>query len=166
MKVVGYASSNRIKSLERSFEIKFQKEKIEDFCNKQGLILLKIYEEPQESRPDYKPVLRELINDSTKGTFEKILVIKFNILGSDNTLKSWVTDELKKADVDLFSITESVFLNNNSISGDNNKAKSIKEKVRDIPSLPEVVTRVMELVQDPNSSAAQLGNIISHRTPD
>ncbi len=42
------------------------------------------------------------------------------------------------------------------------KAERIRLKVRDIPSLPEIVTKVMQLVQDPMSSAFQLGRVISH----
>lgn len=163
MKAAGYVNSYRRHEFERNLELKIQKEKIQEFCEKHGFELQKIYEEPIESRPDYKPELMKLINDSSKKEFEKVIVIKFEKLGLDETMRDWVKDELKKYKTEIHSLTESAvpsLKKEDSLSG--TKADRIKSKVRDIPSLPEIVTKVMELVQDPMSSASNLSRIISH----
>lgn len=163
MKTVGYVNSYRLQEMERSLEIKIQKEKIHEFCKKHGFVLLKIYEEPEESRPDYKPELIKLINDASKKEFEQVITLKFDRFGHDDTMRTWVMSELKKYKVEAHSLAESKI--QSQISPEVSavaKAERIKLKVRDIPSLPEIVTRVMQLVQDPMSSASQLSRIISH----
>lgn len=163
MKAAGYINSYRRQEFERNLELKIQKEKIQEFCQKHGVELQKIYEEPKESRPDYKPELMKLINDCSKKEFEKVIVIKFEKLGQDETMRNWVIEELEKYKTEVHSLTESEIP---SLTVAENlpgtKAERIKSKVRDIPSLPEIVTRVMELVQDPMSSASNLSRIISH----
>ena len=71
-----------------------------------------------------------------------------------------IKSELKKYDVEVYFIEEE------SLTAGTPEAQSkinrIKKKVQDIPSLPEIVTKVMELVQDPKSSASQLSKVISH----
>jgi len=161
LKTVGYVNSYRLQEIERSLEIKIQKEKIQEFCIKHDFELLKIYEEPQESRPDYKPELIKLINDASKKEFERVIILKFDKLGLDDTMKTWVIGELKKYKVETYSLTESI-IQLKSIQSGTSKAEKIRIKVRDIPSLPEIVTKVMEIVQDPRSSASQLSRIISH----
>jgi putative nucleotidyltransferase with HDIG domain len=163
LKAAGYVNSYRLQEIERNLEIKIQKEKIQTFCQKHGLELQKIYEEPKESRPDYRPELMKLMNDSSRKEFEKIIIIKFDRLGQDETMRSWVIGELEKYKTEIHSLTESTMpslINTDNLKG--TKAERLKSKVRDIPSLPEIVNRVMELVQDPLSSASNLSRIISH----
>lgn len=160
LKAVGYVNSYKRNEFEKSAEMKIQRDKIQEFCSKNGIELLKIYEEPEESRPDFKPALINLIKDSTGKEFEKVVVIKLDKFGSDDTIKNWIKSELAKYRIDVHSLSES----NNGYSSEaaNIKASKIKDRVRDIPSLPEVVTKVMELVQNPKSSAAQLSAVIAH----
>lgn len=163
MKVVGYISSYRIQEIDRSLEVKIQKEKIEDFCRKHAFELVKIYEEPLESRADYKPELVKLINEASKNNFEKVVVLKLDRFGQDSSVKTWVTGELKKHNIEIYSLIESKMVKARLPEPKiQSKAEVILNKVRDIPSLPEIVIKVMELVQDPKSSAAQLGKVISH----
>jgi putative nucleotidyltransferase with HDIG domain len=167
LKAAGYISSNRTHELEREVELKIQKERIMEFCAKNSLELVKIYEEPSDSRDDYKPALLKLLNEASDKTFEKVVIFKYDYLGKDSLVKNWVIDELKKSGITVKSLIEEntgIQISNDKDTEDKIKSKteSIKQKVRDIPSLPEVVTKVMELVQNPNSSAAQLSRIISH----
>lgn len=163
MQVVGYISSSRNHEIDREIELKIQRERIEDFCRKESLELLAIYEEAQDSREDYKPELFKILNLASDKKFSKVIVLKLETLAKDKVAKIWVMNELKKHGVSIHSLTEdlmpvSLMDKEESIK----KANRIKSKVRDLPSLPEVVNKVMELVQDPNSSAAQLSKVISH----
>lgn len=158
LKAVGYINSYKRNETEKAIEMKLQKEKILEYCRRCSFELLRIYEEPQESRPDFKPALINLIKDSGPSSFDKVIVLKLDKFGSDETIKSWIKNELGKQGAEVRAILEESII----IDGNNAKAMLIKNKVRDIPSLPEVVTKVMELVQNPKSSAAQLSGVISH----
>jgi len=163
LNVVGYINSFRSQEFDRSLEIKIQREKIEDFCTKHNFNLVKIYIEPPESRPDYRPELVKLINNASRNEFEKVIVLKLDKFGNDTSVKTWVASELKKYKIEIYSLTESKLVEkDNSANNSKTKAEVLKRRVKDIPSLPEVVTKVMELVQDPKSSAAQLSRVISH----
>jgi len=160
---VGYVNSYRLQEVERSLEIKIQKEKIHELCKKHGIELLKFYEEPAESRPDYRPELIKLINDASKKEFEKVIILKFDRFGHDDTMRTWVMGELKKYKIETISLTESKVQSETATEASTmSKAERIRLKVRDIPSLPEIVTKVMQIVQDPMSSASQLSMVISH----
>ncbi len=163
MKAVGYISSYRSHELDREIELKIQRERIAEFCKNNAIELLKLYEESKDSREDYKPELLKLIDSASSKTIDKVIVLKFEKFGQEKLVQDWVVEELHKQSVKVHSLTES----SKSTSGITNekalkKANNIKLNVRDIPSLPEVVTKIMELVQDPNSSAAQLSKVISH----
>lgn len=165
MKAAGYISSYKNHKDDRFIEMNEQREKIENFCQENRHELIRIYEEYPTASPDYKPALMKLISDAAGKNFDKIIVLKFDRFGQDNLTRTWVISELKKYKLEIYSLNESKTLNNNySNSEIVNKVKQIHYKVRDIPSLPEIVNKVMELVQDPNSSAAQLSKVISHDT--
>ncbi|MFA6988507.1 MAG: HDOD domain-containing protein [Candidatus Gastranaerophilaceae bacterium] len=163
MRVVGYISSTRIHEIDREIDLKIQKERIADFCKKQSFNFIYTFEEPQNSTDDNKPALFDLLNKASNKEFDKVVVLKLDILGNDKLSKAWIIDELKKNGVQLYSLTEDMTIASSVNDEETQKrANIIKNKVRDIPSLPEVVTKVMQLVQDPNSSAAQLSKVISH----
>ncbi|OGH98441.1 MAG: hypothetical protein A2104_09925, partial [Candidatus Melainabacteria bacterium GWF2_32_7] len=161
LKVVGYVNSYKTHKDDRFLEIKSQKEKISEFCQKHNLELVKIYEETINNA-DFPPVLTRLINDAANKNFEHIVVLKIDILAKDNLTKTWVTSELNRHNIRIYSIAE--FNASKPSTASISESKLVKYKVKDIPSLPEVVTKVMELVQNPNSSAAQLSKVISHDT--
>lgn len=164
MKAVGYVCSYKFNDTERLSETLLQIEKIRNFCASVGIELVKIYEEPLDSRPDYKPFLARLIYDSAKGTFNKVVIFRSDILGSEESFVTWVKQQLIKNKVTITLIKETTANQPtiNKVDETKQKIDRIKQKLRDIPSLPEVVSRVMELVQDPKSSAAQLSKVISH----
>ena len=163
MKAVGYINSYKTNKLEREIEIKIQREKIYDYCTKNSIKLINLYEEPSNSREDYKPSLMKMLKEASNGSFNKVIVIKIDNFSRDNSVKTWIADELKKFAVVIHSTNEKLVskpvLNDDSVL---KKTNDIKQKVKNIPSLPEVVTKVAELVQNPNSSASQLGKVISH----
>lgn len=160
MKVVGYINSYKTHRLDRTIDFKSQKERIITFCEENKLKLIRIYEETLDSQ-DFRPTLVRLINDAVGKGFEKVIVIKFDRLAQDNMTRTWATSELEKHNIVIHSISETKMQSENAAQ---EKFKQVKYRVKDVPSLPEVVTKVMELVQDPNSSAVQLSNVISHDT--
>jgi putative nucleotidyltransferase with HDIG domain len=164
VKAVGYVCSYKFNDTERLSETLLQIEKIRDFCASVGIELVKIYEEPLDSRPDYKPFLARLIYDSAKGNFNKVVIFRSDILGSEESFVTWVKQQLIKNKVTITLIKDTTVNQPaiNKVDETKQKIDRIKQKLRDIPSLPEVVSRVMELVQDPKSSAAQLSKVISH----
>jgi len=164
-KAVGYISTYKSDKIDRTIDLKNQTEKIEKFCQENGFKLIKIYEE-KNINSDCRPALMKLINDAAGKNFEKVVIQKSSRIAQDNIAKTWITYELKKYKIDIVSISEpNLNIEIRKIQGiDENKAKSITRSIRNIPSLPEIVTKIMELVQNPNSSASQLSKVISHDT--
>ena len=162
MKTVAYINSFKDHEIDREIELKIQLERIKEFCHKNSHTLLTVFEEPQDSREDYRPSLIKLITAAEKGMFEAVIVLKTERLGKDDMLKNWVLGELEKNDVKVFPIVDTIDTPTEFFIEQSAKAKTIQEKVKDIPSLPEIVSKIIELVQNPNSSAKELSTIISH----
>jgi HD-like signal output (HDOD) protein len=163
LRIVGYINSDRIHEIDREIDLKIQQERIADFCQNHSFDLIYVFEEPQSSTEDNKPMLFELITRASNKEFDSVVVLRLDTFGSDKLAKMWVIDELRKHRIEFYSLTEDIAPI--SLANDEQtqkRANLIKNQVRDIPSLPEVVTKVMQIVQDPNSSAAQLSNVIAH----
>ena len=161
-KAIGYISSTKRNETEREIELKIQKERIAEYCSQNSLEFSKIYEEPKESTEDYKSELFSLLDDSGKGIFQHVIVQSLDKIAHDTVAKVWVVNELKKNGIKIHSLTENMSLSPDTDEKILEKAEKIKDKVRDIPSLPEIVNKVIELVQNPKSSASQLAGIISN----
>jgi len=160
MKVVGYVISYKTEEKDRLAENKIQREKILSFCEQNRIELVKIYTEINRSNPDIRTELVDLMDAVPENNFSGVLVYTFDRLSIEEDIRNWIIQELKNYGTEVYSLTEDPPLNANQKA--QKKSKIIKEKLRDLPSLPEVVTRVTELVQDPKSSAAQLGKIIAN----
>ncbi len=159
MSVIGYTISLKKNPSARDLENKLQKEKIEKFCLKNSLELKEIYIEPEESRPDFRPELMKLLNNASGRNFSSIIVYNFDRLAEEEDIRNWIIEEFKKYRIQVYSVTETTF--EESFKESEEKTRSIKQKVRELPSLPEVVNKVTQLVQDPKSSAADLSEVIS-----
>ena len=163
-KAAGYISSDKTNSKEREFDIELQKKRIENFCRKSNYELVKIYKEPLSSQPDYKPALALLYGELKQKIFEKLLIEKTERLHKDKTLCRSILNEIQKNNIEIISLNDPDAVNVPLVPDTQKaeiKAKNIRQKVRDIPSLPEVVTKVMEIIQNQNSSAAELSAVIS-----
>ena len=161
-KAVGYISSHKKNNIERDIELKVQKERIKEYCVNNELECIEIYEEPRESTEDYKSELFRLLDNSRQNKFQQVIVLNLDRIGYDIVAKVWVTNELKKNGVRLHSLTENMSIPVGSNDKVQEKAETIKDRVKDIPSLPEIVNKVINLVQNPNSSALQLSKIIAN----
>jgi len=160
MNVVGYVISYKSEEKEKLLENKIQREAIQSFCEQNRFELVKTYTEFNLSKSDARSSLVELMNNAPEKKFSGVLVYTFDRLALEEDIRNWITKELKNYGIEVYSLTETPSLDIEKKA--EKKTKSIKEKLRDLPSLPEVVTRVTEIVQDPKSSAAQLGKIIAH----
>lgn len=162
MKVVGYICSSVSSKVDKSLEIKIQREQIEKYCREHNFDIVRFYiDEPQENY-NQKSSLEDLMKDSTLKEFERVIVLKFDRLSYDKDFKAWVYNELAKNSVDLFSVSEQTILKDPYKEDPTAKINIVLRKVKDIPSLPEIVTKVMELVSNPMSSAAELSKVIAH----
>lgn len=159
MNVVGYVISYKDKETDKLIENRIQREKIREFCEQNRLELVKTYVEQSSNTSAMRHSLVELMNKAPEKKFSGILVYTFDRLALEEDIRGWIIQELKTYGVEVYSLTEAPPLN--AAQKADKKSKTIKEKLRDLPSLPEVVTKVTEIVQDPKSSAAQLSKIIS-----
>jgi len=160
MNVIGYVISYESDPEKISVQNEIQRKKIEAFCKIKGLTLLKILIEPDESRSDFRPELVKLLNDAPKKKFSGVVVHSFERLAQEEDIRDWILSELKKYDIAAYSTLETSASSAGQVE-DSAKSRSIRQKVRDLPSLPEVVTKITELVQNPKSNAAEIGKVIS-----
>lgn len=162
MKIVGYISSSIGSKIDKSLELKIQRDQIEKYCRDNNFEMIRFYiDEPVGGRND-RSALEKVLIDAAKKEFNRVVVLKFDRLSYDKTIRSRVFYELTKHSIDLLSITEQSVLRDPSSQENVAKTNLILRKVKDIPSLPEVVTKVMELVSNPTSSAAELSKVIAH----
>ena len=162
MNTIGYVYSDKKHEIEHEIDVKIQEERIKDFCLQKGLNLLQIFTEPKNSTDDNRPALFKIFHEAEENKVKNMVILKLDVFGSDKVAKIWAIDELKKLKINLYSLVEEIVMNPDlDLDSHAKKAESIIKKVRDIPSLPEIVTKVMLLVQNPNSSAFQLANIIA-----
>ena len=167
MNAVGYICSFEENSYARETELEIQRVHIIEYCSKNNIKLEKIFEEPKDARPDFKPELLSLLKYISKKQTDEVIVFKDEKLADNRIVKEWIKNELKKANSKLTPIindSDNVIdiLVEEHQNSKASKANYIKNKIEVIPSLPEVVNKVMELVQDPKSSANQMAQIISY----
>lgn len=159
MNVIGYIVSYKEKTTDKLIENKIQKEKIQSFCEQNRLDLIKIYTEHDYKPSEMRKTLVELMNAAPEKKFSGVLVYTYDRLALEEDIRNWIIQELKNYGIEIYSLTEAPPLTAGQKA--EKKSLSIKDKLKDLPSLPEVVTKVTEIVQNPNSSAAQLSKIIS-----
>lgn len=162
MRVVGYICSSIGSKVDKSLELKIQREQIEKYCREHNFQIIRFYIDELNDDDTEKSALEELIKDSGKKEFDRIIVLKFDRLSYKKETMSWLYRELGKNSTDLFSITEQSTLKDPLKEINKAKIDIVLRKVKDIPSLPEIVTKVMELVSNPTSSAAELSKVIAH----
>lgn len=152
MKALAYICSYKEDEHEFFDDIKLQKEKIEKFAKLENFEVLDFYYEKQFARDDYKPILLELISNFY-GKTDKLLVVNNDVISKNENFRDWVQDELSRIGVELKCVCgkqSAAFI----------KALNIKNKVKSIPSLPEIVVKIIQLVQSGNVSTDELVEVI------
>lgn len=163
MKVVGYICSSIGSKVDKSLEFKIQREQIEKYCKEHNFKIVQFYEdELKDDNYHQRPALNELISNSKDAEYERVIVAKFDRLSHDKELRLKYYEAFADHSIEIFSVAEQTTLKHEIKEEPQAKINIVLRKVKDIPSLPEVVTKVMELVSNPKSSAAELSRVISH----
>lgn len=159
LKATAYLCSYKGSKTESLHDLDTQKTKIEAFCDKKNIDIDVFLTEQNSSRNDYKPVLLQILNQILQ-TSDKLIVLNPESLSEDDDLRIWVRQELEQIGIDVIYVVESkkdILKAEEHIS---KKALRIKGRVKSIPSLPVVVTRVLQLVQDEKTSSAKLSKAV------
>jgi len=161
LEAVAYLCSYKQNDNDFSSDLTEQRAGIEDFCVKNGITIQEYFIEQNSSREDYKPVLLNIINTYSQKT-DKLVIYSSGVIGKDEVFREWLHEELLRIGIDIVSVNENELLHKAELKNSKSeKVLSISAKVKDIPSLPEVATKVIELVQDEQSPSAILCKVIS-----
>ncbi len=158
MKTLAYLSSYKTVKHEFYDEIEKQKVNIEDYAFQYNICIDRFFTENFESNDTSKPVLLNIIHDYYDSV-KTIIIQNPNSISRNEDFRYWILEELKRIGVEV------IFLEQTGEKAPNKnilqKTIEIKERIKEIPSLPHVITKVMEVIQDDNSSAFTLSKIIA-----
>ena len=140
MKTVAYLSSYKTFKHEYFDDIEKQKTGIEDFAFQNDIVIDRFFTENFDSTDTSKPILMNIIHDYYE-TLNKIIVQSPDSISRNPDFRYWILDELQRLGIEV------LFLENNCENTQNRnilqKTIEIKNKIKEIPSLPHVVTKVM-----------------------
>jgi len=105
MKVAAYARYSSENQREESIEA--QLAAIEEFCRKEGHVIVATYiDRAMSATTDNRPEFLRMIDDAKKGIFEAVVVHKLDRFARNRYDSAIYKRELKKAGVKLLSVTE------------------------------------------------------------
>lgn len=158
METIAYICSYADNDLQYKNDISLQEAKISNFCKLHDLNLDEIFVETS-TREDFKPVLLEILSKYCM-SINKIIVTDYDVISPNVDFTDWIKDELKRMKVEMVCLNESS--SNSDVSSSSQTISNLKENIKNIPSLPEIITKSIELMQDKNTSAVTLSKIISN----
>ena len=158
METIAYICSYADNDLQYKNDISLQEAKISNFCKLHDLNIDEIFVETS-TREDFKPVLLEILSKYCM-SINKIIVTDYDVISPNVDFTDWIKDELKRMKVELVCLNESS--SNSDVSSSSQTITNLKENIKNIPSLPEIITKSIELMQDKNTSAVTLSKIISN----
>ena len=155
MITIGYVSSNNINKTTATKDINNQINDIKNFCSTHKLELSKIYTEISTNN-DTKPILLNIMS-TFYGKDATILIQSSDVISLNADFKNWILDEFNRMNLKI------IFLNHKLEELDKHKnIASITEKITNIPSLPEIINKSIELMQNDKTSVNDLAKIISN----
>ncbi|MGN0018163.1 MAG: HDOD domain-containing protein [Candidatus Gastranaerophilaceae bacterium] len=155
MITIGYVSSNNINKTTATKDINNQINDIKNFCSTHKLELSKIYTEISTDN-DTKPILLNIMS-TFYGKDATILIQSSDVISLNADFKNWILDEFNRMNLKI------IFLNHKLEELDKHKnIASITEKITNIPSLPEIINKSIELMQNDKTSVNDLAKIISN----
>ena len=160
MKIVAYIYTDEEDSNLKEQDIQKQKFLIASFCNSHGLSLSEcLIENPETDSFEY-PVLFKLLSNNK--SFSKIIFSSSQIFDSNPEFQNWIFSELKARNIkfEFADRTEK----KHTIFDIEKKKELLIEKANNVPSLPVIVTKTLQLIQNDKSSASQLSRIIKYDT--
>jgi len=157
LKTIAYTCSYEQNENISSKQISEQIAEIKNFCKLHGIELCEIYNETSD-RDDFKPTLLNIMSniDSTTG---RIIITSPEVISRNTDFRDWIFDEFERMKIEI--IFTKISTENKDIYAEN-KLSNITENIKNIPSLPEIITKSIELMQDKNTSAETLSKIISN----
>lgn len=158
METIAYICSYADNDLQYKNDISLQEAKISNFCKLHDLNVDEIFVETS-IREDFKPVLLEILSKYCM-SINKIIVTDYDVISPNVDFTDWIKDELKRMKVELVCLNEGS--SNSDVSSSSQTISNLKENIKNIPSLPEIITKSIELMQDKNTSAVTLSKIISN----
>ena len=87
MNAVGYICSFEKQPYARDTELEIQRVHIIEYCSKNNIQLKKIFEEPQDARPDFKPELLQLLKYISTIQVDEVIVFKDEKYYNKNRIK-------------------------------------------------------------------------------
>lgn len=158
METIAYICSYSDSDTQYKKEISVQEAKIKQFCKLHNLILDDVFIETS-SREDFKPVLIEIMSKYCS-KIKRIIITDFDVISTNQDFKDWIKDEFKRMNVEIVSLDTGHTAKDDIRT--NQTISNIQEEIKNIPSLPEIITKSIELMQDKNTSALTLSKIISN----
>jgi len=108
--VIGYCRVSTQVQVDRGQGLEIQKQKIQEYCKKENLNLIKIYEDAGISGAvKDRPALLNLLKDCESGRIKKIIIYKQDRLSRELGVSLWLEAQFKKYDVELVSVLEPAF---------------------------------------------------------
>ena len=161
MKAIAYLCSYKKNDIDSADDLNEQKAGIEKYCAENKIFIQEYFIEQNSSREDYKPILLTIINTFFQKT-DKLIVYSPEVISKDEAFRDWLQEELSRNGIEIIPIKEDEKIIEKELEPKpSNRVFTISENVKNIPSLPEVVTKVIQLVQDEKSSSFLLGKVIS-----
>ncbi len=157
MRTIAYICSYEINENILTEELSKQSADIKNFCKIHGLELNEICEETS-TRDDFKPVLLNMMSSQISAS-DKLIVANPNIISRNKDFRDWIIDEFNRMNVEIIYLTQDT--EEKSLQFER-KITTITEKIKNIPSLPEIITKSIEIMQDENASVNDLSKVISN----
>ena len=105
--VAGYVRVSTEDQVQNGGGLDVQKDEIRRLCEREGLALSRIYEDPGVSGSTLeRPALQEMLRDAAAGAFDTVVVQKLDRLSRDLMGQLWIEKELLKHRVALMSVAE------------------------------------------------------------
>ena len=157
LKTIAYICSYEINDNIATEELSKQSAEIKNFCKLHDLELNEISEETS-TRDDFKPVLLNMMSNQFSPS-DKLIVANPNVISRNKDFRDWIVDEFTRMKVEIIYLTQDT--EEKTLQFERN-ITTIKERIKNIPSLPEIITKSIEIMQDENASVGDLSKVISN----
>lgn len=156
MKTIAYLCSYEQNNEMSEKQLSKQYADIMNFCHLHGINIDEFYTETSK-KDDYKPVLLNIMSEGYNAV-KKVIITHFDVISPNKDFKDWIKDELTRMNIEV------VCINSDNIIQDeiqNKNLTNLTQNIKNIPSLPEIITKSIEIMQDKNTSSETLAKIIS-----
>lgn len=158
MKTIAYTCSYEQNSKTASLELNKQSADIKNFCKIHQIEINEFFVETS-FRDDFKPVLLNIMSNYF-GVADRLIITNPSIISKNEDFREWIVEEFGRIKIEIIYIEETPKTQDDFIS--NQKLSTLTEKIKNIPSLPEIITKSIEIMQDKNASTQALSKIISN----